>query len=114
MGTFNENVIYNNIKALCDNHTPRISISKMCVDLGLSKSLGTKLKAEPEKGINSETAQKIADYFNVSVDQILGSAQKEKTPTPEGERNENERILDAIEKTDPATREVVLRLLGLQ
>ena len=52
----------------------------MCVDLGLSKSLGTKLKENPEKTINSETAQKIADYFGVSVDRVLGTDQKEKAP----------------------------------
>lgn len=114
MGTSDENVIYTNIKALCDSRTPRVSFSKMCTDLKLSKSLGTKLKDNPDKSINGETAQKIADYFGVSVDRILGNEQK-KTPTPEGERDvENERILDAIEKTDPATREVVLRLLGIQ
>lgn len=114
MGTLHDNPIYNNIKSLCDSHTPRISISKMCVDLGLSKSLGTKLKDKPDKNINSETAQMIADYFGVSVDRVLGKEQK-KMPTPKGEHDiENERILKAIDATDPATREVVLRLLGLQ
>lgn len=114
MGTFHKNAIYNNIKALCDSRTPKVSFSKMCVDLGLSKSLGTKLKDNPSKNINGETAQMIADYFGVSVDMILGNEQKE-TPTPEGERNElKEQVFDALNSTDPATREVVLRLLGLQ
>lgn len=114
MGTLHKNAIYENIKALCDNHTPRVSISKLCVDLGLSKSLGTKLRTNPDKGINSDTAQLIADYFGVTVDEVLGNGQKE-TPTPEGEREVlKERVYEAIEATDPATREVVLRLLGLQ
>lgn len=77
MGTIHENVIYTSIKSLCDSHTPPISFSKMCVDLGLSKSLGTKLKDNPDKEINSETAQMIADYFKVSVDRVLGNEQKE-------------------------------------
>ena len=114
MGTLNNNPIYNNIKSLCDSHTPRISFSKMCVDLGLSKSLGTKLKENPEKNINSETAQMIADYFGVSVDRVIEKEQK-KMPTPKGEHDvENERIIAALNATDPATREVVLRLLGVQ
>lgn len=80
MGTMHKNVIYTSIKSLCDAHSPPISFSKMCVDLGLSKSLGTKLKDNPDKEINSETAQKIADYFGVSVDRVLGTEQN-KPPT---------------------------------
>ena len=112
MGTMHENAIYTSIKSLCDAHTPPISFSKMCVDLGLSKSLGTKLKENPDKEINSETAQKIADYFGVSVDCILGKEQKE-TPTPKSERDiENEEIIKKLE-SDEALRAAVLRFLGM-
>ena len=84
----------------------------MCVDLGLSKSLGTKLKDNPEKEINSETAQMIADYFKVSVDRVLGKEQKE-TPTPKSERDiENEAIIEKLE-SDEALRAAVLRFLGM-
>jgi transcriptional regulator with XRE-family HTH domain len=84
MGTFDKNPILESIETLCDSAVPKVSFSKMCVDLGLSKSLKTKLKNNPTKTINGETAQKIADYFGVSVDRVLGSEQKEKSPTPEG------------------------------
>lgn len=84
MGTFDKNPILESIENLCESAKPKVSFSKMCVDLGLSKSLNTKLKNNPSKTINGETAQKIADYFGVSVDRVLGSEQKEKSPTPEG------------------------------
>lgn len=84
MGTIDKNPILESIEYLCKNANPKVSFSKMCVDLGLSKSLNTKLKSNPAKTINGETAQKIADYFNVSVDRVLGAEQKEKSPTPEG------------------------------
>ena len=117
MGTLHKNVIYNNIKALCDNHTPRISFSKMCVDLGLSKSLGTKLKGDPDKNINGETAQLIANYFGVSVAEVLGiDGQKEK-PTPENgsERNYGDSVLmDAFKRADESTQEAILLLLKLK
>ena len=71
MGTLYESII-----SLCNERG--ISGSKMCVDLGLSKSLGTKLKENSDKTITAETAQKIADYFGVSVDRVLG---KEEKPT---------------------------------
>jgi hypothetical protein len=85
MGTIDKNPILESIEHLCKNATPKVSFSKMCVDLGLSKSLNTKLKSNPSKTINGETAQKIADYFGVSVDRVLGSEQKEKPLTAAGE-----------------------------
>ena len=115
MGTMHENAIYTSIKSLCDAHTPPITFSKMCVDLGLSKSLGTKLKENPDKGITTETAQMIADYFRVSVDSVLGKEQKKETPTPKSEREElKDRVFAALENAEPAIREAALRLLGVQ
>ncbi len=111
MGTMHENVIYTSIKSLCDAHTPPITFSKMCVDLGLSKSLGTKLKDDPDKRINSETAQLIADYFKVSVDRILGNEQKE-TPTVSGERDmEGLALLAKYREADDSTRAAIRLLL---
>ena len=102
MGTIDKNPILESIEYLCKNANPKVSFSKMCVDLGLSKSLNTKLKSNPAKTINGETAQKIADYFGVSVDRVLGSEQKEKSPTPNGvELNETQQMaLDLILKMD--------------
>ncbi|WP_160663970.1 helix-turn-helix transcriptional regulator [Colidextribacter sp. OB.20] len=73
--------LYESILSLCAERG--IKGGKMCVDLGLSKSLMTDLKSGRKKGITADTAQKIADYFNVSVDRVLG---KEKAPIQEGER----------------------------
>ena len=103
MGTFHENNIYNNIKALCDSRTPRVSFSKMCVDLGLSKSLGTKLKENPNKNINGDTAQLIADYFGVSVDCVLGVENK-KTASQEGDGLQKE-FMELLSMLSPAEQE---------
>ena len=67
----------------------------MCVDLGLSKSLMTDLKSGRKRGITAETAQKIADYFSVSVDRVLNGPETEKAPTPEGEREIDDRKMKA-------------------
>ena len=75
--------LYESILSLCQENG--IKGGKMCVDLGLSKSLMTDLKSGRKKGITAETAQKIADYFSVSVDRVLNGSEK-KAPTPEGER----------------------------
>lgn len=76
--------LYESILSLCQEHG--IKGGKMCVDLGLSKSLMTDLKSGRKKGITAETAQKIADYFSVSVDRVLNGPGTKKAPTQEGER----------------------------
>ena len=74
--------IYENIKVLCEEKS--IKPGRMCTDIGISKSILTGLKNGTKKNIQTDTAQKIADYFGVSVDRVLGSEQKEKSPTPNG------------------------------
>lgn len=62
-----------------------ISVTKATVEIGLSRTIGTKWKntgAVP----NGETLNKIADYFGVTTDYLLTGEQKEKAPTPRGER----------------------------
>lgn len=73
--------LYDNLRGLCVEHG--ITGSKMCTDIGLSKSLMTGLKKGRRTSISTETAQKIADYFGVSVDRVLGSEQKKPAPTNE-------------------------------
>jgi len=111
MGTLHKS-IYKNIKALCDSHTPRISVSKMCVDLGLSKSLGTKLKENPDRTITGETAKKIADYFGVTVDDILDIEQKEKPTVNDDGLSENQRTLMQFVQSVPDDKaEMILRVI---
>ena len=52
--------LYDNILSLCQDKG--IKGGKMCVDLGLSKSLMTDLKSGRKKDITLDTAKKIADY----------------------------------------------------
>lgn len=43
----------------------------MCLDLGMPKSFMTELRKGRHQTIKGETAQKIADYFGVPVEQVL-------------------------------------------
>ena len=87
MATLNKEDIKNpillNIIALCEGSSRKVTPSKMFTDLELSRSLITKLRNDPDRSIAGDTALKIADYFGVSVNQVLGSEQKEKSPAPE-------------------------------
>lgn len=70
--------LYENIAGLCAER--QISAYKLCTDLGMRNSVLSDLKAGRKKGLNAETLSKIADYFGVSIDYLLGGGQKEKTP----------------------------------
>ena len=60
-----------------------VSGAQMSADLGMSRSFMTELRKGRAKGIKLETAQKIAEYFNVTVDYLLGSDM----PAESGKRN---------------------------
>lgn len=74
--------LYENISELCAERN--IKPGKMCADTGISRGLITDLKMGRKNNITVDTAKRMADYFGVSVDRVLGSEQKEKSPTPEG------------------------------
>lgn len=62
--------LYDNILKLCN--AQHIRPGRMCDELGLSRGLMTDLKMGRKKGVNADTAQKIAGYFGVSVGYLLG------------------------------------------
>ena len=64
--------VYEMIESLCRERG--ITGSKMCDDLGISRSTMTELRKGRAKTMNLEKAGKIADYFGVSTDYLLGKA----------------------------------------
>lgn len=110
-------MFYERYLQLCQNS--RLSPSAAATNAGFNRGTVSVWKKKYEAGedVNPEpeTVEKICVYFKCSETWLRGIDAKKETPTPEGERNElKERVYEAIEATDPATREVVLRLLGLQ
>lgn len=67
--------LYERITELCAKKN--VSRSKMCLELGLSKSTMSNMKSGRQVGISTETAQKIASYFNVTVGYLLGESEIE-------------------------------------
>jgi transcriptional regulator with XRE-family HTH domain len=62
--------LYENLLDLCKQRG--ITGAKMCTDIGVSKSLMTGLKMGRRTGMTAQTAQKIADYFGVSREYLVG------------------------------------------
>lgn len=97
-------------KQLCKEK--RITQQKALADMGFHRNAAQRWG---EGSPSTDAVIKIAAYFDVSTDFLLDNVENKKTPTPKSERNyEDERILEAIEKADPATREAILLLLKLR
>ena len=62
--------LYESILSLCERDG--IRPGRLCDELGISRGLMTDLKMGRKKGVNAETAQKIASFFGVSVGHLLG------------------------------------------
>ena len=72
--------LYEVIFSLCQEKG--ISGYRMCKDTGIQPSILTDLKMGRRVTVKAETASKIANYFDVSVDYLLGKTdEKEKAPT---------------------------------
>lgn len=78
--------LYETIMELCTEKN--IKGAKLCSDVGISKGLLTDLKMGRRTGVSAVTAQKIASYFDVSVNYLLGNTDTKKDPTVTGEVDE--------------------------
>jgi len=62
--------LYARIQTLCEQNN--IRPGRLCDLLGLSRSLMTDLKMGRKKTVSAETAHKIAGFFRVSVEYLMG------------------------------------------
>lgn len=79
--------MYEIIDSLLDERG--ISGAQMSADIGMSRSFMTELRKGRAKSIKLETAQKIAEYFNVTLDYLTGE-ETEKTPDETDGREYND------------------------
>ncbi len=109
--------LYERIQDLCKSKG--VSGSRMCLDLGLSKSTLSDMKSGRKQGVSTTTAQKIASYFNVSVGYLLGEEEKIKAdPVGTAERHfeilMNEdfvSMFDDFVRLDEQNRKIVMDLV---
>lgn len=110
--------LYNLIESLCKEKG--INITAMCKAAKISRAPLTELKMGRSKTLSSATLSKIAAYFGVSVDYLLGNKEK---PAPESRNGLSikeqkdiarklEKMMDELEESgdlmfdgDPASEE---------
>ena len=86
-------MFYDRFKQLCNQKG--VSCNKAALEIGLSNATPTKWKktgATPA----GETLDKIAEYFSVTTDYLLGK-ETEKAPTAAGERPGSHDVLDDVD-----------------
>lgn len=66
------NELYKNIIELCN--AKHIKPGKMCDETGISRALISDLKYGRKSGASAKTLDKIAKYFDVSVEYLIGTA----------------------------------------
>ena len=74
-GTF---VFFNRFKQLCDQR--EISVYRACTDIGLNRSAVAKWKSGGKP--NGSTAAKLAEYFGVTTDYLLGQSEEKEPGMP--------------------------------
>lgn len=105
--------IYNNIKSLCDERG--VKPGRMCVELGMSKSILTGLKNGTKKNIQTDTAQKIADYFGVTVDRVLGAEKETAVPKDDGLSPMESQLMEYVRTlTDDQKKMLLAQLQALK
>lgn len=70
--------LYETISHLCEGKG--IKPGRMCNELGISRGAITDLKAGRKQSLSADTLSKIAAYFGVSVDYLLGNEEKPAAP----------------------------------
>ena len=103
--------LYERIIDLCKERG--VTGSRMCLDLGLSKSTLSNMKSGRTAGLSAVTAQKIAAYFGVSVGYLLGEEEKEEKPTAnDDELSDNlKKLMNWARSVPEDKQELAIRLL---
>ena len=65
--------LYDRIKNACADRG--LTVSAMCLQLGMSKSVMSDLHAGRKKTLSAQTLARIAEFLQVSTDSLLGNTQ---------------------------------------
>lgn len=105
--------LYENIKELCDEKG--VKPGKMCTEASVSKGLITDLKMGRKKTVHVETAQKIADYFGVTVDRVLGTEKETAAPKGDGLSPMESQLMEYVRAlTDDQKKMLLAQLQALK
>lgn len=101
-------MFYSNFLKLCNQRNIKPTVA--AIEMGFQKSVVSRWKKSTPTNANR---LKIADYFGITVDELMGDNEKENAPAPE--RDERKAIIDEImnyvEKLSPEYQKIALAQL---
>ena len=102
--------LYKTVIALCEERG--ITGYRLCKDVGISPNTITELRKGRRTGVSAAALAKIAKYFGVSVEYLLGT-EKEKTATTNGDglTDKERELIERFRAAHPAVQDAVLRSL---
>ena len=93
-------------KQLCKERN--ITQKKALEDMGFHRNAAQRWA---DGSPSTEALVKIAEYFGISTDEVLGVENK-KAPTPKGEREYSDLdLIEAVMRADERTKEVIRQIL---
>ena len=110
--------LYNNIEKLCKKRD--VNVTTMCRDSGASRGSLSDLKSGRKQTLKYETLEKIANYFEISVESLVSGddSQKEKPNALDGVEldiaglaSEDVELLKRIIAAPEAKRKAIRELL---
>ena len=92
--------LYETIMNLCEEKG--VTAGRMCSDLNISRGMITDLKMGRKKTLSIETLSKMASYFEVSIDFLLGKQTETKMPalTAKDERDISKKLEEALSQLE--------------
>lgn len=75
--------LYNNIEDLCKKRG--VNVTTMCRDSGASRGSLSDLKSGRKQTLKYETLEKIANYFEISVESLVSGDERQKEKPAPGE-----------------------------
>lgn len=90
--------VYEIIEKLCKERG--ITGSKMCDDLGISRSTMTELRKGRAKTMNLDKAGKVAAYFGISTDYLLGKSEEDHSLKAKDEQDIEKRLQDTLQQLE--------------
>lgn len=108
MGCTDMGNLYNRVDKLCESKG--VTMAQMCKDIGMRRSVMSDLKSGRKSGLSTKTLNKIAEYFSVSIDSIVGD-EKAATQTGGGHSPAAEETAAFIDTLPPTEQERVKRMI---
>lgn len=102
-------ILYKRIESLCEEKG--ISGYRLCKDVGMSPNVLTELKMDRRDGLSAKNANKVAEYFGVSVGYLLGTEEKTAAVSADGLTEEERKFIEWLRNQASEKDKALVRMI---